>query len=390
LATNAPTDNAMTDEPALEPWRARFVQESLGGFLDTASHGPQADDHRRALHAYMASWGTGHAPWSGVWQGLHDDIVERTAALVGAASSSLTLVPSMSHALLGCLSALVPERGRDRIVVSEREWVSTRHVLAADDRYHVDVVPADEPCDGDDFLARIDERTRLIVVSQICFRTGAHVDVARITRRAHDVGALVFNDVYQAAGAVLVDVSADAIDFAGGGYLKHMLGGPGVAWLFVRPGLVDTLAPRLTGWRGQRDPMDPSLALAAGAQRFASGTWPVPSLYLARAGLDLIESAGSARIAAQIARLARRFAERCASAGLDVVTPRASAERGPLVVLRVPDAAGVGARLAERGIVLTARDGTLRASFHAHLRLVDVDDACDALFEALASTKETR
>lgn len=382
MATTAPTDSATIDEQALAPWRDRFVQVSLGGFLDTASHAPQASDHRRALDAYMGSWGAGHAPWSGAWQELHDEVVRRTGALIGAPAGSVTLVPSASHALLGALSALAPEGPRDTVVVGEREWVSNRHVLAADGRYRVDVVPATEACDGDGFLGRIDERTRLVVVSQVCFRTGAHVDVARVTARAHDVGALVFSDVYQAAGAVRVDANADATDFAAGGYLKHLLGGPGVAWLFVRPGLADTLAPRLTGWRGQRDPMDPRLALAPGAQRFAAGTWPVPSLYLARAGLDLIEAAGSTRIAAQVARLAARFAERCTARGLEVLTPRASAARGPLVVVRVPDAARVGARLAARGVVLTARDGTLRASFHAHLRRADVDAACDALIDA--------
>lgn len=388
LPTRPPTASATARdvasiEHALASWRARFDQTSLGGYLDSASHGPRAHDHRRALDAYLASWGAGHAPWADAWQGLHDEVVARTAALVNVPADAIALVPSASHALLGALSALTPAGSRDTVVVGEREWVSNRHVLAADERFRVDVVPAEEPCDGEGFLERIDERTCLVVVSRVCFRSGAHVDVRRVTARAHAVGAHVYDDAYQAAGAVAVDLTADAPDFAGGGFLKHMLGGPGVAWLYVRPGLADALTPRLTGWRGQRDPMDPLLALAPGAQRFAAGTWPVSSLYLARAGLDLIEAAGPARIAEQVSRLAQRFAERCRAAGIAVATPSSATQRGPLVVVRVEQAARVGARLAERGIVLTARDGTLRASFHAHLRLADVDAACDALIDAL-------
>ncbi len=388
MPVTAPTDITVAAERELAPWRERFVHAGLGGYFDTASHGPQAIDHRHALDAYLASWNAGHAPWAHAWQALHDEVVARTAALLGAAPGTVTLLPSASHALLGALSALAPEGARDTVVVSEREWVSNRHVLEADGRYRVDVAPADEAADGEGFLGRIDARTRLVVVSHVCFRTGAHVDVATVARRAHDVGALLFADAFQAAGAVPVDLEASGTDLAGGGYLKHLLGAPGVAWCYVRPGLVDTLTPRLTGWRGQRDPMDPALDPADGAQRFATGTWPVPSLYLARAGLDLIEAAGPDRIAAQVAHLATRFSERCRDAGIEVVTPAASALRGPIVVVRVAQASAVAARLAAQGVALTARDGTLRASFHAHLRVADVDAACDALLDAVA--KESR
>jgi selenocysteine lyase/cysteine desulfurase len=386
----APADSVAADEHALATWRARFVHASLSGYLDTASHAPQAIDHAHALHEYLASWRTGSAPWGVAWQLLHDEVASRTAALVGAAAGSVTLVPSASHALLGVLSAIAPDGDRDTIVVSEREWVSSRHVLEADGRFRIVVVSSDRACDDDGFLARIDGRTRLVVVSQVCFRTGAHVDVARVSGRAQAAGALVFCDVYQAVGATDVAPTLRASDFAAGGYLKHLLGGPGVAWLYVRPDLADALSPRLTGWRGQRQPMQPTLDPAAGALRFAAGTWPVPSLYVARAGLGLIEAAGPARIAAQVARLAARFADRCRAAGIDVVTPPTASARGPLVVVRVPHAERVQAALAARGVVVTARDGTLRASFHAHLRLADVDDACAALSDALETTKEPR
>jgi len=388
LPSTAPTDTAAAAERELASWRERFVHAGLGGYLDTASHGPQAIDHRHALDAYLASWNAGHAPWAHAWQALHDEVVARTAALLGAAPGTITLVPSASHALLGALSALAPDGARDTVVVSEREWVSNRHVLEADGRFRVEVVPADESVDGAAFLGRIDDRTRLVVVSQVCFRTGAHVDVAAVARRTRDVGALLFADAFQAAGAVPVDLAASGADLAGGGYLKHLLGAPGVAWCYVRPGLAGTLTPRLTGWRGQRDPMDPVLAPADGAQRFATGTWPVPSLYAARAGLDLIDAAGPDRIAAQVARLATHFSERCREAGIEVVTPVASAARGPIVVVRIAEAGAVAARLSAQGVALTARDGTLRASFHAHLRVADVDAACDALTGAVA--KEPR
>jgi kynureninase len=382
VSTRAIADTAAADESALAPWRARFVHEPLGGYLDTASHAPQAHDHRRAMDAYLASWRSGHAPWGSDWQALHDEVVARTAALVGAPSRSLALVPSASHALLGVLSAVAPHGARDTVVVSAREWISHHHVLAADGRFSVRVVPAEHEIDDEGFLDHIDARTRLVVVSRVCFRTGAHAQVERVRERAHAVGALVFCDVYQAAGAIGVEAAIRASDFAAGGYLKHLLGGPGVSFLYVRPDLAETVVPRLTGWRGQRDPMQPALEPAEGAQRFGAGTWPVPSLYAARAGLDLVEAARPARIAAQVARVSTRFAERCCDSGLEVVTPATAAATGPLVVVRVPDAPRVQRALAADGIVVTARDGTVRASFHAHLRLSDAEDAAAALVTA--------
>jgi selenocysteine lyase/cysteine desulfurase len=189
-------------------------------------------------------------------------------------------------------------------------------------------------------------------------------------------------DDYQRTGTAPLDVHALGVDFMVTGALKYLLGPPGVAFLYVRRDAIDRLEPLTTGWFGRVNPFAFSLDRldwSASARRFETGSPPVPNVYAAAAGLELLQSVGPAVVEQRIAALVERMVAGARARGLTVATPDEPERRGPLVVVRSPDASALVERLAKRGIVASARGTGLRVSFHAYNNEGDVDQVLDAL-----------
>src|SRR6266536_4167799 len=189
----------------------------------------------------------------------------------------------------------MPVGAEEGLLRYEGECPSVRYLYQAQRRRgaEVEIVP-----DAARVLDAIDERTLLVPLSHVLFRTGEIQDVEEIVRRAHEMGALVVLDSYQSAGSVPLDVTALDVDFAVGGSVKWLCGGPGAGWLYVRPDLAERLEPTLVGWQGHARPFafEPELEYAEGVRRFLTGTPNVPALYAATAGYDVIEEIGVERI----------------------------------------------------------------------------------------------
>src|SRR5204863_4713311 len=179
-------------------------------------------------------------------------------------------------------------------------------------------------------VAAIDERTLLVPISHVIFKTGRIQDIDPIIRRAHEVGAYVVLDAYQSAGTVPLDVTALGVDFAVGGSVKWLCGGPGAAWLYVRPDHAETLEPTLVGWQAHAQPFafEPELEYAEGAWRFLTGTPNVPALYAATAGYDLIEEVGVDRIRARSREETALLVDLLEAAGFEVTSPLDPERRG--------------------------------------------------------------
>ena len=212
------------------------------------------------------------------------------------------------------------------------------------------------------------------------FVTGHRSDVPAIARIAHANGALVFLDGYQDCGTRPIDVKALDVDFYVTGTLKYLLGPPGLAFLYVRRELIETLSPTMTSWFSQREifAFDPKrLDLAPTARRFENGAPVIPSIYLARPALDLLSTIGLANVAAQIERLTQAFLAGAARLGIAAKTPATSV--GPLVVLRSRDPAAALAGLTARGVVVSTRRDGVRFAFHVYNTLADVETALAAL-----------
>src|SRR5436190_13948137 len=176
-------------------------------------------------------------------------------------------------------------------------------------------------------------------ITHVLFKTAEIQDVAAIVRRAHEVGAHVILDAYQSAGIVPLDVTSLNVDFAVGGSVKWLCGGPGNGWLYVRPDLVDALQPSFMGWQAHARPFafEPELEYADGAARFLTGTPNVPALYAATAGYDLIEEVGVEQIRANSLRQTDLLIDALDAAGFEVGSPRDPARRGGTVTVRTPE-----------------------------------------------------
>jgi kynureninase len=221
-------------------------------------------------------------------------------------------------------------------------------------------------------LAAIDETTLLVPISHVVYRSGFVQDVEAITRRAHEVGAYVLLDVYQSAGTVPVDVAAWDVDFATGGSVKWLCGGPGAGYLYVAPRLARALRPRVTGWMAHEHPFafeSAPIAYAGDATRFLHGSPGIPALYAAEAGYDLIHAVGGPAIREKSVRQVGLLLELAREAGLRPRSPERAAERGGMAVLDVPHGEAVTRELVRREVLVDFRPGAgIRVSPHFYTR----------------------
>ena len=291
------------------------------------------------------------------------------ARLIGAETDEVALVASASAGANGIASAL-PFRERNRVVMGEFEFPTMGHIWLAQRPRGADVVfvPAENdrlPVEG--YRALIDRNTLIVPMTHICFRNGFRMPVPDIVRMAHDQGALALLDDYQDCGTRPIDVKAMDLDFYVSGTLKYLLGPPGLAFLYVRKSLIETLTPTITGWFGQANPFafnEQLLEPAPNARRFESGTPPIPSIYGASAGVELLQEIGLDRVADHIRRLTSMLLEGARSLRIQAKTPPDSV--GPLVVLKAKDADALVQKFAQQDVVLSSRHDGLRISFHVY------------------------
>jgi selenocysteine lyase/cysteine desulfurase len=228
----------------------------------------------------------------------------------------------------------------------------------------------------------IDERTAVVSITGVCYRNGARLPVEEIARVAHERGALVLLDAYQAAGTYPLDVTELGVDVLASGVLKYLLGSAGLGFMWVRPGLSTELVPTETGWFADRDifEMDHTrYAPSPTARRFQSGTPPVPAIYAGIAGMELMMEIGVAETREHVSALNERLIAGVDDLGGTVVTPRDPERRGALVCIASTDAPGLVAALERDGIVTSDRDGNLRVSAHAYNTVEDIDAVLAAL-----------
>ncbi|MEU7934754.1 aminotransferase class V-fold PLP-dependent enzyme [Micromonospora echinofusca] len=382
----APDTPGCLDAGTQAALRAEFPLLSTCVYLNNNSTGAVP---RAAEHVLTGYWETLRGWRDDVWQDWHvglDRYADSIAALIGAPPGSVVTDANLSTLLARVASCFDYRAPRDRVVTTDLEYPTVPFIFTAFRRYgaRLDVVSSGGPHIDDDALdARIDERTLLVCVPHASFSTGATVDLPRLVRRAHDVGALVVVDAFQTVGVVPLDVTALGVDVVLGGAHKWLCG-VGTAFLYVRPDLAARLEPAATGWQaGDRAlTFQPSTGWAPGARRFAGGTpYPLTSL-ISQVGLDLLAGVGAAAIRRHSLACTSRVLERAAAAGIGVVSPVEPHRRGGVVCLDVADGEAVKRRLAARDMVCSWR-GYLRIGPHVYNTLDEIDAFMDALEEEL-------
>ncbi len=334
-------------------YRDRFPILAETTYLVSHSLGAMPSAAEERLLEYARSWRTrGVRAWEEGWWDLPVTVGDQIARLIGAPAGSVSMHQNVTLAEAVVVSCFGFEGERRRVVYEEGNFPSVRYLYQAARGAEVVVAPDDQGV-----VEAIDERTLLVPVTHVLFRTGEIQDIEAIVARAHEAGALVVLDAYQSVGTVPLDVTALGVDFAVGGSVKWLCGGPGAAWLYVRPDLAETLEPALTGWQAHARPFafEPEQDYAAGAWRFLTGTPNVPALYAATAGYDVVEEVGVERIRARSVEQTALLTELLDDAGLEVVGPRDPARRAGTVVVRVPEPDAINAELGARGIICDSR-----------------------------------
>ena len=381
----------MADE--LLAYRDRFPTLGHGPYFAAHTLGPMPDTVPDALARFAAEWATdGVVAWTG-WL----EQIRATAALLeglfGAPPGSIVLGPNVSVLAGQVLSCLDWSGERSRLVTTDLEFPTCDYLYRAQETLgaKVEAVPSrDLTVDLDRLLEAIDEHTALVAVTHVAFRSSALLDAAAVAARAHEVGALVLLDTYQSAGTVPIDVGALGVDLLVGGSVKWLLGGPGTGYLYARPEVAATLAPRLVGWFGHQAPFafEPSpIAFAAGAGRFVTGTPNVAAHVMAAEGYRIVAEAGVDAIRAKSRRQVASLLDGFQAQGARVRGPADPRRRGGSVVVDFDGAEQVTAELIARGYTCDHRPGAgLRLGPH----LYTTDDECDAVVAEVAALRRAR
>jgi len=370
----------MTDP--LLAWRPEFPALENSVYLISHSLGAMPRRTRDRLNEYADVWSTrGIRAWEEGWWEMPIAVGNLIAKIIGAGDGEVTMHPNVSIAQSIMASCFDFAGKRNKVVSEGLNFPSNLYIhhqlesLGA----RVVTVPSEDgfTIPQDQLLRAIDRETLLVSVSHVIFKSAYIQDLQAITRRAHEVGALVIADIYQAAGAVPINVRELDLDFATGGSVKWLCGGPGAGYLYVRRDLWPALKPRLTGWVAHRNPFafDPDpIDFAPDAYRFLNGTPNIPGLYAARSGYEIIGEIGVENIRAKSVRQTSKLIDLAEAAGFTVNSPKNPAQRGGTVTLDVPNGYEVTQELLRRDFLVDYRPGAgIRVAPHFYTKDEELD-----------------
>ena len=387
------TGSGRRQDPLLA-FREEFPILEKTTYLVSNSLGPMPRTVPEKLAEYARDWGDlGVKAWNRGWWELPVDVGNEIAPLINADNGEVAMMPNVTIAQTAVLSSIDFTKERDTVVMTELDFPSVRYAFAEMAEKlgaRVVVVRSDDglTIDRDKLLTAIDERTRLVAVSHVLFRSSFFMDVDAICARAHEVGALVSLDSFHAVGVVPVDVKRSKTDFLTGGVLKWLCGGPGACFLYVSPSVRDKLKPALTGWQAHARPFafEETMEFTSGAFRWLNGTPVIPALYAAAEGPKLLRRAGVGAIREKSVRLTSHLIDLADSRGYTVNAPRDPARRGGTVAIDVPHGYEVTQHLLSRNILVDYRVGAgIRIAPHFFTREDELDEAISEIDKALES-----
>jgi kynureninase len=375
-------------------WRDQFPILDRTTYLVSHSLGAMPRAAETRLKEYTDTWASrGVRAWAEGWWRMPLTVGDQVGRIIGAAPGSVVMHQNVSVCQALILSCFDFAGRRNKVVYEGLNFPSVMYVYEAHRALGAEVVTV-ESDDGitvplERFLAAIDERTLLVPLSHVVFKSGFIQDVPAIVRRAHEVGALVVADLYQSAGTVPVDVAAWDVDFATGGSVKWLCGGPGAGYLYVAPRLHRQLSPRLTGWMAHRAPFSfetGAIEYADDATRFLHGTPAVPALYAAQPGYEIVSAAGVDAIRVKSVRQVQLLVDLARARGFRPHAPERPEQRGGMVILDVPHGQAVTRELLRREVIVDFRPGAgIRFSPHFYTTDDEILRALDEMRQILDS-----
>lgn len=354
-------------------WRSEFPILEKTVYLISHSLGAMPKATFARLNEYAEVWATrGVRAWAEGWWEMPVSSGNEVARIIGADPGTVVMHQNVSICQSLILSCFDLQPKRNKIVYSELNFPSVMYVYEAHarrERLRIETVKSDDgitvPLER--MLAAIDEETLLVPFSHVLFKSAFLQDAKAITERAHQVGAMVVLDTYQSAGTVPFSVKELEVDFATGGSVKWLCGGPGAGYLYVRPDLHRRLEPKTTGWMAHESPFefDPELRYAEGITRFLHGSPAIPALYAAESGYRVINEIGVEKIREKSVRQTQLLIGLAEEAGFQVTSPRNFRQRGGTVTVAHQHAAAITRELIRREFIVDYRPGAgIRISPH--------------------------
>ncbi len=379
----------------LAKWRDEFPILSRSVYMISNSLGAMPRQAARDLAEYADVWATrGVRGWEERWWEMPTEVGNKIARVIGAPAGAVSMHENVTTAHMVALSCVRPAGARKRIVCTAMDFPSMVHLYRAQEAagFELCVVPADDDLtvSTDRVLEAIDESTAVVAFSHVLFRTSYIMDAAAIIQRAREVGATVILDTYQSAGIIPVDVAALGVDFAVGGCLKWLCGGPGNAFLYTRPDLLAVARPAFTGWLAHEHPFDFEIGdvpMRRDAMHMMNGTPSIPAYYAALAGLDIVDAIGVDRIRDASTRMTARLLALVDHYGFTSAAARDPARLAGTVAVNVPDALLVSRTLKARDVIVDYRPPVgIRISPHFYNTM----DEVDRVMAEIASVTATR
>ena len=382
----------MTDD--LLKWRLEFPILGKTVYLISHSLGAMPRETFSLLNEYGETWATrGVRAWAEGWWDMPVTTGNEVARIIGADPGTVVMHQNVSICQSLILSCFEPTPKRNKIVYSELNFPSVMYVYEAharNNKLRIQTVPSDDgiTVSLDRFLEAIDEETLLVPFSHVLFKSGFLQNAKAITDRAHEVGAMVVLDAYQSAGTVPFSVKELNVDFATGGSVKWLCGGPGAGYLYVRPDLQPQLQPKTTGWMAHEEPFafDTDLRYAQDIRRFLHGSPAIPALYAARSGFNVINQIGVEPIREKSVRQTELLIQLAEEAGFIVTSPKNSADRGGTITVGHPDAAAITRELINREFIVDYRPGAgVRISPHFY----NTDEELELVIKEMKTIRDT-
>jgi kynureninase len=368
-------------DPLLK-WRPEFPILDQTVYMISHSLGAMPRRTRDRLNEFADTWATrGIRAWDEGWWEMPVTVGNLIGRIIGAGKGEVVMAQNVSTFQWTVLSCFDWSARRNKLVTDEMNFPSNLYNYRALAQTRLVTVPSEDlittPLDR--LLAAIDEETALVSVSHVLFRSSFVQDLAAITRRAHEVGAMVCADLYQSAGTVPVNVRKLGVDFAIGGSVKWLCGGPGAGYLYVRRDLWPRLEPKVTGWMAHKQPFAfdaGAIEYADDAFRFLNGTPNIPALYSARSGYEIVAEVGVENIRAKSVRQTQRLIDLAKEAGFRVNSPECDQQRGGTVVVDVPNGDEVTRELSRRNVLVDYRPGAgIRIAPHFYTTDDELDTA---------------
>ena len=351
----------------LKTLRREFPILGTCTYLISNSLGAVPRQTKTNLEKYYKMWEEeGVTAWQSEWWGMAGRLGNRLASFLHAKPDSVAMIPHATQAHWIALSTCFQSDGgaRNRIVMTDLDFPSTLYAVEKISEFmgwRIDRIKSNGRMriDKEEIIERIDERTLFVATSHVYFKSAAIQDICSIATRAREYGALTLIDGYHAPGTLPVDLENSGVDFYVGGCLKWLCGGPGNAFLYVRPELAERVSPALTGWFAHKLPFafETEMEYTEGAYRFMSGTHPIPCLYAAEAGLDIISQIGIKNIREKSIHQTGIICKEAENRGFELFSPAEKTHRGGAVSIGLPHAFQVKQALEERNVKVDFRKG---------------------------------